>query len=70
MSNRYPQINQIFDDLDKFRDYCRFNGKVFDEADLYRDNAPVYHQYKQFLHWSKNKHRTDRRPARSNRSGR
>lgn len=49
MSNNFPPVNQIFDDLDKFRDYCRFEGKPFNEADLYKDGAPVWEQYKKYL---------------------
>ena len=33
---------KVFNDLDKFRDYCRFEGKVFNEADLYKKEAPVW----------------------------
>lgn len=49
MSNHFPPVNQIFDDLDQFRDFCRFEGKVFNEADLYKDGAPVWEQYKKYL---------------------
>jgi hypothetical protein len=48
MAQNFPPIDKIFNDLDKFRDYCRFNGKVFDEADLYKDGAPVWEQYKKY----------------------
>ena len=34
--------NKVFNDLDKFRDYCRFEGKVFNEKDMYNDKAPVW----------------------------
>jgi hypothetical protein len=40
---------KVFDDLDKFRDYCRFEGKVFDEADMYRNSSDVWQQYQRFL---------------------
>ena len=29
-------MTKCFNDLDKFRDYCRFEGKVFNEKDLYK----------------------------------
>ena len=28
MSIENPTVTKVFDDLDKFRDYCRFEGKV------------------------------------------
>ena len=33
---------KVFNDLDKFRDYCRFEGKIFNEKDLYKKDAPVW----------------------------
>ncbi len=36
---------KVFNDLDKFRDYCRFEGKVFNEADLYKKDAPMWIAY-------------------------
>lgn len=40
---------KVFDDLDKFRDYCRFEGKMFNEADLYKNESDVWQQYQRFL---------------------
>jgi hypothetical protein len=57
MANNFPPVNKIFDDLDKFRDYCRFEGKVFDEADLYKNGAPVWEQYKKYQGWLRAKAR-------------
>ena len=34
--NTISTINQIFDDLDKYRLFCSQYGYYFDEADLYR----------------------------------
>ena len=31
-----PEVTKIFDDLDRWLDYCRFNLIKFDEKDLYR----------------------------------
>ena len=31
-----PEVSQIFDDLDKWLDYCRFNMLPFNPADLYK----------------------------------
>ena len=36
---------KVFNDLDKFRDYCRFEGKPFDEADLYKKDSWVWQSY-------------------------
>ena len=30
---------KVFNDLDKFRDFCRFEGKVFNEKDLYKNES-------------------------------
>jgi hypothetical protein len=37
------EVSQIFDDLDAYRDHCRFNGLKFNEKDLYRGD-----QYRRF----------------------
>jgi len=60
MAQNFPPINKIFDDLDKFRDYCRFQGKVFNEADLYKDGTPVWEQYKKHQHWVKRQARKEK----------
>ena len=57
MANNFPPVNKIFDDLEKFRDYCRFEGKVFNEADLYKDGAYVWEQYKKHQNWLRAKTR-------------
>tara|TARA_B100000780_G_C20924923_1_gene368595 strand:- start:371 stop:568 length:198 start_codon:yes stop_codon:yes gene_type:complete len=43
--------NKVFNDLDKFRDYCRFEGKVFNEKDMYNDKAPVWIAYNKYQGW-------------------
>jgi hypothetical protein len=40
-----PDVVKIFDDLDKLRDFCRFELLPFDEADLYNRASPVWNQY-------------------------
>ena len=57
MANNFPPVNKVFDDLDKFRDYCRFEGKVFNEADLYNDQSPIWQQYQKYLGWVRAKTR-------------
>jgi len=49
--------NRVFNDLDKFRDYCRFEGKVFNEADLYNKEAPVWEAYQKWQGWMRAKAR-------------
>ena len=61
---------KVFNDLDKFRDYCRFEGKVFNESDLYNKEAPVWEAYQKWQGWMRAKARNggrdfvkkDRRP--------
>jgi hypothetical protein len=57
MTNNFPPVNKVFDDLDKFRDYCRFEGKPFDEADLYKDGSYVWEAYKKWQGWMRAKAR-------------
>jgi hypothetical protein len=40
------EITRIFDDLDEYRDYCRFNMLKFNEKDLYKSE-----QYRKFDKW-------------------
>lgn len=56
-------VSKIFDDLDDFRNFCRFeldrNGNFypFNEADLYRENSATYAAYVRFKNYSKAKNR-------------
>ena len=59
MAQNFPPVNKIFDDLDKFRDYCRFEGKAFNEADLYNEEAAVWQQYKKHQNYLRAKARGD-----------
>jgi hypothetical protein len=34
-----PEVEKIFDDLEAYHDYCRFEMLRFDERDLYRSEA-------------------------------
>ena len=31
MNTNFPPVDQVFDDLEKFREYCRFEGKPYNE---------------------------------------
>jgi hypothetical protein len=65
-----PAVNKVFNDLDQFRDYCRFEGKVFNEADLYKKDAAVWIAFQKYQGWLRAKARNggkdfvqrDRRP--------
>lgn len=46
-----PEVTKIFDDLEKWHDYCRFEMINFDPKDLYRS--------KEYKDWSRG---SDRRP--------
>ena len=52
MAIKDPLIRKIFDDLDAFRDYCRFEGEYFHESSLYKKGDRVWESY---LIWCKNK---------------
>ena len=57
MENNFPPVNKIFDDLEKFRDYCRFEGKPFDEKDLYNDKSWVWQSYGKYQNYLRAKAR-------------
>ena len=40
-----PDIVRIFDDLEKFLDFCRFELSPFNEADLYNRDSQVWNQF-------------------------
>ena len=49
--------NKVFNDLDKYRDYCRFEGKVYNEADLYKKDSPNWQAYQKYQGWLRAKAR-------------
>lgn len=64
MAYNFPPVNKIFDDLDKFRDFCRMGGWgdtwgfPFDEKDLYNSESPVWQAYqKHLIYKSRNRNR-------------
>ena len=57
MSIENPVIRKVFDDLDKFRDFCRFEAKDFDEADMYNAEAPIWIAYNKHQGWLRAKAR-------------
>ena len=42
-------VNQIFDDLEDYRNFCRLYGYKFDEAELYSNRSFAFRQYTKFL---------------------
>ena len=42
------QTQQVFEDLDKYRNFCREYGYRFDERDLYNNKSYVYRQSQKF----------------------
>lgn len=45
-----PEVNKIFDDLEAYKDYCRFNMLKFDERDLYRsEQYRKFEKYRNYL---------------------
>jgi hypothetical protein len=47
--NDKSNITQIFNDLDKYRDFCREYGYRFDERDLYSSQSYVWRQFQKSL---------------------
>jgi hypothetical protein len=43
------RVNQIFDDLESYLNFCRDHGYKFDEADLYSNRSYIYRQYTKFI---------------------
>lgn len=43
------QINQIFNDLDGYRNFCRDYGYRFDEADLYNQRSFSFRQFQRVV---------------------
>ena len=47
--NTSAQVKQIFDDLDKYRNFCRDHGYRFNEADLYNTKNYIFRQFQKFV---------------------
>ncbi len=56
-------VNKVFNDLDAFRDFCRFEGPgyVFNEADLYKRDSPNWQAYQKYQGWLRAKARNSGR---------
>ncbi len=44
-----PKVTEIFNDLEKFLDFCVTYGYVFNESDLYSNKSYVYRQFTKYL---------------------
>jgi hypothetical protein len=57
MTIKNPVVNKVFNDLEAYRDYCRFEGKVFNEAALYKKDDRNWQAYQKYLGWLRAKAR-------------
>lgn len=44
-----PRVRPIFEDLEKYLDFCQRFGYKFDESDLYSNKSFVYRQFTKYL---------------------
>ena len=64
-----PEVSKIFEDLEAYHDWCRWELAPFNEADLYKKNSPVYSAYlnsKKPRRQYNNQTRTGKRPNEQN----
>ena len=54
-------VAKVFDDLDEYRDWCRFDGKVFDEKALYKKTDSNWQAYEKYQGWLRAKARAKNR---------
>ena len=59
---------KVFNDLDAYRDYCRFEGKVFDEKALYKKDDPNWVAYQKYQGWIRAKARNASRKVNERRN--
>ena len=43
-----PKVNELFDELDKLREFCADYGYRFNEADLHNFKSYAWQQYSKF----------------------
>jgi hypothetical protein len=43
------RVNQIFDDLEMYLNFCRDYGYKYDEADLYNNRSFAFRQFTKFI---------------------
>lgn len=54
-------VAKIFNDLDEYRDWCRFEGKVFDEKALYNKKDTNWQAYGKYQNYLRAKARSNNR---------
>ena len=59
---------KVFNDLDEYRDYCRFEGKVFNEKALYNKEDPNWQAYQKYQGWIRAKARNAGRKVNTRRN--
>ena len=59
-----PVVNKVFSDLEAYQDWCRFEGKVYDEAALYNKRDSNWVAYQKYLGWLRAKARNAERNRR------
>ena len=47
-SYRNPRAEQVWEDLDRYLDFCRDYGYRYNEADLYNNKKYPYQQFRKF----------------------
>jgi hypothetical protein len=52
---------KVFNDLDAYRDYCRFEGKVFNEKALYNKHDQNWQAYQKYQNYLRMKNRNQTR---------
>jgi hypothetical protein len=57
-----PEVTKIFEDLEKWQDYCKFNMIEFNPADLYKSKE--YKDFQRGLEYQERKSRREARAAR------
>ena len=62
-----PVINKVFNDLDAYRDFCRFegSGRVFNENALYNRRDRNWQDYENFVSGTKRKPYVNNKPKRT-----
>jgi hypothetical protein len=59
-----PEVTRIFDDLDTWLDYCRFNLIAFNPSDMYR--SMEYRNFQRGQEYLERKARRENRPRQDN----
>ncbi len=44
-----PRLKQIFEDLEKYLEFCKTFGYKFDESEIYSNKSFVYRQFTKYL---------------------